>query len=162
MVFIISLVLIYTLYFTVKEVCIKTLTRAAFFFFSVMLEAMKCLCNIIFQSPRAQVLSCKNNSLEGVVMRLQTYKDPELPYEIKFFNMRILFLITALLKDITPQLKSKLPIYLTDTLDLILKEAGGEAYGDERGATSSDIKITLSVSTLLMFKFASYLGQVSN
>lgn len=127
-----------------------------------MSEAMKCLCNIIFNSSCAQVLSSKNNSIEGVVMRLRTYKNPELPHEIKFFNVKILFLITALREEVTPQLRSELLMYLTDALDLILKEVEGEEHGDKGGATSSDIKITLSVSTLLMLKFVLFLGQVSD
>jgi hypothetical protein len=121
-----------------------------------MSEAMKCLCNIIFNSSHAQVLSSKSNSVEGVVMRLQTYKDPELPYEVKFFSVKILFLITALCEEVKPQLKSELLMYLTDTLDLILKEVGGEEHGEKGGTTSSDMKITLSVSVLLTFIFMSY------
>lgn len=115
-----------------------------------MSEAMKCLCNITFNSPCAQVLSTKNHSLEGIVVRLQACKSPDIPHDIKFFTMKMLFLITALGGEVTPQLKSELVMYLTDTLDLILKEAGG-AVGDEKRAVSSDIKITVSVSTLLMF-----------
>jgi hypothetical protein len=95
-------------------------------------------------------------------MRLRTYKNPELPHEIKFFNVKILFLITALREEVTPQLRSELLMYLTDALDLILKEVEGEEHGDKGGATSSDIKITLSVSTLLMLKFVLFLGQVSD
>jgi Guanine nucleotide exchange factor synembryn. len=114
-----------------------------------MSEAMKCLCNIIFNSPCAQVLSTKNHSLEGIVVRLQAYKNPDIPHDTKFFTMKMLFLITALGGEVTPQLKSELVMYLTDTLDFILKEAGG-AVGDKKRAVSSDIKITVSVSTLLM------------
>ncbi|XP_069680311.1 synembryn-A [Periplaneta americana] len=114
--------------------------------YEVMLEAQKCLCNIIFNSPCAQALSSKNHSIEGVVMRLRTYRDPELPHEIKVFDMKMLFLITALCAEVRPKLKNELHglTYLMETLDLILKEAGGEDHGDERGATSSDIQITLS------------------
>jgi len=117
-----------------------------------MSEAMKCLCNIIFNSPCAQVLSTKNHSLEGIVVRLQACKNPDVPYDIKFFAMKLLFLITALGEEVTPQLKSELVMYLTDILDLILKEAGGTA-GDEKRTVSSDMKITVSVSTLLVSMF---------
>jgi hypothetical protein len=61
--------------------------------------------------------------------------------------MRLLFLITARGEEVTPQLKSELVMYLTDILDIILKEAR-ETVGDEKRAVSSDMKITLSVSTL--------------
>jgi hypothetical protein len=69
--------------------------------------------------------------------------------------MKILFLITALGEEVTPQLKSELVMYLSDSLDLILQEAEGTA-GDEKRAVSSYVKITLSVSTLLV----SALGQI--
>jgi hypothetical protein len=75
---------------------------------------------------------------------LQTYKDPEIPHDIKFFSMKMLFLITALCKGVTRQLKKELLLYLTDILDLILKEVRG-AGGDGNGATSSDVKVTMSV-----------------
>lgn len=111
--------------------------------YEVMLEAMKCLCNIIFNSPCAQALSTKNHSLEGIVVRLQACKNPDIPHDIKFFTMKMLFLITALGDEVTPQLKSELVMHLTDTLDLILKEAGGMS-GDEKRAVSSDVKTTVS------------------
>jgi hypothetical protein len=66
--------------------------------------------------------------------------------------MKMLFLITALGGEVTPQLQSELVLYLTDTLDLILKEAGGKA-GDEKRPVSSDMNITISVSKLLMSTF---------
>ena len=122
------------------------------FLFLVMSEAMKCLCNLIFNSPCAQVLSTKNHSLEGIVVRLQACKNPDVPHDVKFFTMKMLFLITALGEEVTPQLNSDLVMYLTDTLDLILKEAGGTA-SDEKRTESSDMKITISVSTLLVSTF---------
>jgi hypothetical protein len=117
-----------------------------------MSEAMKCLCNVIFNSPFAQVLSTKNHSLEGIVVRLHACNDPDIPHDFKFFTMKLLFLITALGEEVTPQLKSELVMYLTDILDLILKEAGGAA-DDEKRTVPSDMKITVSVSTMLMSTF---------
>lgn len=114
--------------------------------YEVMVEALKCLCNMIFNSTCAQALSAKNHSIEGIVMRLRTYRDPEIPHEIKVFDMKMLFLITALCAEVRPVLKNELHglTYLMETLDLILKEAAGDDHGDMRGATSSDISITLS------------------
>jgi uncharacterized membrane protein YagU involved in acid resistance len=70
--------------------------------------------------------------------------------------MRLLFLITALGEEVTPQLKRELVMYLTDTLDIILKEAGG-TVGDEKRAVSSDMKITVSVSMLHVSTFSQIL-----
>jgi hypothetical protein len=112
-----------------------------------MSEAMKCLCNIISNSSCAQALSTKNHSLEAIVVWLQACKNLDIPYDIKFFTMKLLFLITALGEEVTPQLKSELVMRLTDTLDLILKEAGGAA-GDEKRAVSSDVLVCCSCSAL--------------
>ncbi|XP_067000319.2 synembryn-A [Anabrus simplex] len=113
--------------------------------YEVILEALKCLCNIIFNSTTAQVLSSVNHSVEGIVMRLRTYRDPDLPADIKFFDMKMLFLITALCAEVRPRLKEELHglTYLIETLDLILKEASGEDH-EERGATCGDMPILLS------------------
>lgn len=86
------------------------------------------------------------------MVRLQACKNPDVPHDVKFFTMKMLFLITALGEEVTPQLNSDLVMYLTDTLDLILKEAGGTA-SDEKRTESSDMKITISVSTLLVSTF---------
>ncbi|XP_062568468.1 synembryn-A-like [Saccostrea cucullata] len=65
----------------------------------VMLEALKCLCNLVFNSQLAQRICSKNGCVEGIIQRLKTYKDPALPHEIKFFDMRLLSLLTALCEE---------------------------------------------------------------
>lgn len=91
--------------------------------FKVMLEAQKCLCNLIFNSATAQRMCCNSSCIEGIIMRLKTYRDPDIPYEVKFFDMRMLFLLTALCADIRPRLQHELHgiTYLMEVLDLILK-----------------------------------------
>ena len=51
--------------------------------FTVMVEAQKCLCNIIFNSSPAQRICSANGCVEGIVQRLKTYEDPELTHDIK-------------------------------------------------------------------------------
>ncbi|XP_046395436.1 synembryn-A [Ischnura elegans] len=98
--------------------------------YHVMLEAQKCLCNLIFNSTTAQKVCATNHAVEGVVMRLRTYRDPDLPHDIKYFDMKMLFLITALCADVRPHLKEELHglTYLMETLDLIVKEAVGTGH----------------------------------
>ncbi|KAG8230759.1 hypothetical protein J437_LFUL009819 [Ladona fulva] len=81
-----------------QEEALQRINQSSFNY-NVMLEAQKCLCNLIFNSTSARTICSKNHSVEGVVMRLRTYRDPELPHEIKFFDMKMLFLITALCAD---------------------------------------------------------------
>ncbi|KAG8230760.1 hypothetical protein J437_LFUL009820, partial [Ladona fulva] len=112
-----------------QEEALQRINQSSFNY-NVMLEAQKCLCNLIFNSTSARTICSKNHSVEGVVMRLRTYRDPELPHEIKFFDMKMLFLITALCADVRPRLKEELHglTYLMETLDLIIKEALGIAH----------------------------------
>ncbi|KAK2175329.1 hypothetical protein NP493_722g02070 [Ridgeia piscesae] len=95
---------------------------------SVMLEAQKCLCNIIFNSPAAQRVCSGNGCVEGIIQRLKTYKDPALRHEVKFFDMRLLFLLTALCADIRPKLRNDLHgfTYLIEVLDLTLRSVADE------------------------------------
>lgn len=92
--------------------------------YTVMVEAQKCLCNLIFNSQVAQRVCCTNGCIEGIVQRLKTYKDPDLSHDIKFFDMRVLFLLTALCPDIRPRLCWELHgfTYLIEVLDLCLED----------------------------------------
>lgn len=41
---------------------------------SVQIEALKCLCNLVFQSTKCQDMCLRNAAIEGIVNRLKTYK----------------------------------------------------------------------------------------
>lgn len=40
----------------------------------IQVEALKCLCNLIFQSKNCQDYCLINSSIEGIIKRLRTYK----------------------------------------------------------------------------------------
>ncbi|GFT08911.1 synembryn-A [Trichonephila clavipes] len=67
---------------------------------------------------------CYNGCIEGILLRLRTYKDPKIPHELKFFDMRMLFVLTALCAEIRPKVRCQLHgvTYLMEVLDLILKD----------------------------------------
>ncbi|XP_046665124.1 synembryn-A [Homalodisca vitripennis] len=104
------------------------MTNQPFDNFDVVLEAMKCLCNLVFNCEHARKLCGHNHAIEAIMMRLRTYRDPLLPHEIKFFDMRMLFVMTAFQPDIRPRLKEELHglTYLMEILDLIIKDASEE------------------------------------
>ncbi|XP_035221849.1 synembryn-A-like isoform X2 [Stegodyphus dumicola] len=89
----------------------------------VMIESQKCLCNLIYNSSFVQKTCCNNGCIEGIMLRLRMYKDPDLPHDVKFFDMRMLFLLTALCAEIRPKVRKQLHglTYLMEVLDLILK-----------------------------------------
>ncbi|XP_075357810.1 chaperone Ric-8A isoform X1 [Mycteria americana] len=118
--------------FTTKE-GLKTLSRHAGIDYSeeiirevpdldVILESLKCLCNIVFSSPRAQELSAEARLVVGLAKRIKLYNERSLPHEVKFFDLRLLFLLTALRVDIRQQLAQELRgiSLMTDTLELTL------------------------------------------
>lgn len=41
---------------------------------AVQVEALKCLCNLVFQSTNCQEMCLRNAAVEGIVNRLKTYK----------------------------------------------------------------------------------------
>lgn len=91
----------------------------------VVVEAQKCLSNLIFNSAEIREMCCKNSTIEGIMLRLRMYKDPKLPTEVKVFDMRILFIITALCAEQRRKIRDEYHglIYTMEAVDLILKEA---------------------------------------
>ncbi|CAE1329538.1 Synembryn-A [Acanthosepion pharaonis] len=113
----------------------------------VIVEAQKCLSNLIYNSQNAQRSCSMNGCVEGIVQRLKTYKDPELKYEIKFFDMRMLFLLTALVSEIRPRIHSELHgfSYLMEVIDLSLRDA------EERqtGLTDQEVDLCCEILKIL-------------
>lgn len=83
------------------------------------------------------------------VTNLLVFSDPEVPRDVKYFDMRLLFIITALCAEIRPKLQNELHggTYLIEILDLILKEA---AVDLSNSASTTNDKVTLSVSDCLL------------
>lgn len=40
----------------------------------LIIEALKCLCNLVFNSTQCQEMFSKNNAAEGIIRRIRTYK----------------------------------------------------------------------------------------
>jgi hypothetical protein len=90
----------------------------------LVVEAQKCLCNLVFNSPSVQRLCVSNSCVNGLMLRLRTYKDPHLPTEVKYFDMRTLFILTALCPEIRVKVHEQYHgfIYLMEVVDLLLKQ----------------------------------------
>lgn len=91
----------------------------------VIIEALKCLCNLVFNSHEALKRCSSSGCIEGIVNRMKIYKDPSLNHLIKLFDMKFLHLITALDATIRPKLRYDLHgfTYLIEVLDLTLRPA---------------------------------------
>lgn len=73
--------------------------------FPVIVEALKCLCNIVFNSPTAQKLSLDLNLAAMLCNLLKKCKDQQFVEDIKCFDLRLLFLLSLLHTDIRSQLR---------------------------------------------------------
>jgi len=91
----------------------------------VVIEAQKCISNLIFNNNVIRKLCCHNGCIDGIMLRLRMYKNPGLPIEVKYFDMRILFLITALNSEMVAKIRDEYHgiVYLIEELDLLLKES---------------------------------------
>lgn len=76
--------------------------------FPVIVEALKCLCNIVFNSPAAQKLSLELNLAAMLCNLLRKCKDQQFVEDIKCFDLRLLFLLSLLHTDIRSQLRNDL------------------------------------------------------
>ncbi|CAL4134284.1 unnamed protein product, partial [Meganyctiphanes norvegica] len=74
--------------------------------YEVVAEAQKCLSNLVFQSQAVQKWCCVNSCIPGLMCRLKTFRDPDLPHLVKYFDIRLLFLITATCPHVRKQIKN--------------------------------------------------------
>ncbi|XP_037694210.1 synembryn-A isoform X2 [Choloepus didactylus] len=91
----------------------------------VVLESLKCLCNLVLSSPLAQGLAAEAGLVVRLAERVGLYSERNFPHDVQFFDLRLLFLLTALRTDVRQQLFEELQgvRLLTDTLELTLGAA---------------------------------------
>nr|XP_033807545.1 synembryn-B isoform X2 [Geotrypetes seraphini] len=76
--------------------------------FPVIVEALKCLCNIVFNSPVAQKLGHELNVAAALCKLLRLCQDYPSTHTIKCFALRLLFLLSLLHTGIRSQLQKEL------------------------------------------------------
>lgn len=121
--------------------------------FGITVEALKCLCNVVFNSEMAQQLSMDFKVAIGICERLKMHRDKNLAHEVKFFDLRLLFLLSALRMDIRTRLKDDLQglQLLTDVLENKLDIQWSEKYvvaGNFRSHPLSDVQTDFAIEAL--------------
>lgn len=88
----------------------------------IVLEALKCLCNLVLSSPEAQVLAAEARLVVSLAERVGLHRESGVPHDVQFFDLRLLFLLTALRVDVRQQLFQELQgvRLLTKALELTL------------------------------------------
>ncbi|XP_016521209.1 chaperone Ric-8A isoform X1 [Poecilia formosa] len=74
----------------------------------VIIEALKSICNILLHSLTAQVIAADLHFIDGVAERLKQCNHPTWNHEVRFFDLRLTFLLTALRVDVRAQLAQEL------------------------------------------------------
>ncbi|KAM3968093.1 ric8 guanine nucleotide exchange factor A [Aphomia sociella] len=108
----------------------------------VTVEALKCLCNLAFNSEMARVLCANSNIAQGLVARLRLYKDIPFKDDIMLYDMKLLFILTALRHDIKAKIKDELHgmDYLISCLNELILEASAISQDLESSASSDMIE----------------------
>ncbi|XP_029910368.1 chaperone Ric-8A isoform X2 [Myripristis murdjan] len=74
----------------------------------VIVEALKSICNILLHNETGQVVAAELQLMKGVAERLKQSHDPTWNHEVRFFDLRLTFLLTALRVDVRAQLAQEL------------------------------------------------------
>lgn len=84
----------------------------------LVLESLKCLCNLVLSSPVAQAQAAEARLVVQLAERVGLHRDVSFPHDVQFFDLRLLFLLTALRVDVRQQLFQELQgvRLLTDAL----------------------------------------------
>jgi hypothetical protein len=79
----------------IKESCLHDDTSATQDRIEVIVEAVKCLCNLVLSSHSLATTCTDLGVLHGLSLRLRLVRNRDLPPDIMTFDLRLLFLITA-------------------------------------------------------------------
>ncbi|KAM9754881.1 chaperone Ric-8A [Menidia menidia] len=74
----------------------------------VIVEALKSICNILLHNQAGQVVAAELQLIRGVALRLKQCRDATWNHEVRFFDLRLTFLLTALRVDVRAQLAQEL------------------------------------------------------
>ncbi|XP_056144332.1 synembryn-A [Lampris incognitus] len=92
-------------------------------------EAMKALCNVIYNSQRAQERAGKLSLLSGLIRRLKLGNESRVQCSGQFYELRLLFLLTALRPELRRQLQQEHGVsMLTTALEQCLAMQWADRY----------------------------------
>ena len=90
----------------------------------VVIEALKCVCNLVYQDAEFREYTIKYKCAEAVCLRLAWFTNTDLPRDVKFFDLRLLFVLTALeANERSTALRCNAVELLTTALDHIITGA---------------------------------------
>ncbi|KAM7372487.1 hypothetical protein PAMP_009651 [Pampus punctatissimus] len=116
-------------------------------------EAIKVLCNVIYNSPRAQERASTLRILQGLWESLKQGIGNREPSSGRFYKLRLLFLLTALRPELRLQLQQERGVaVLTKALEQCLAVRWGEGYEVLGDSTSPPISKEMSQEVIEILK----------
>lgn len=114
-------------------------------------EALKCLSNLLLKSPPLARVCHAQGVLQGILRRMGRHDDVRLSRGVRFFDARLLFLVTALTvetRSVVNQELSGIPTLVT-ALELCVLECSGRLaeFSEEKAVLASELlKILYSLT----------------
>ncbi|XP_062403213.1 synembryn-A [Sardina pilchardus] len=95
-----------------------------------IVEALKCLCNMVLNCEAAQALGAELQLVVGVTERLKQCREPHWTHEVRFFDLRLVFMLSAIRMDVRLQLQQELRgvSLLAEALDAVLGVCWPDTY----------------------------------
>nr|XP_054761672.1 synembryn-A-like [Lytechinus pictus] len=125
----------------------------------VITEAQKCLCNLVFNNAKVRTICSESSCVEQILARTKRYIDAKVPWDTKYYDMRLLFLLTALIPDLRAKIRTELSgveiltgVLETEVLcDITDRETLGTTGASEKGEIVSAAKADLAGEILKAF-----------
>ncbi|XP_039295364.1 synembryn-A [Nilaparvata lugens] len=120
--------------------------------YETIIEAQKALCNLLFNSSKVQTICSCNRTIESVVTRLRLFNEPTLPHDVKIFDIKILFLITALSPAARDQQVAIVVEVLKVLFNIMLKSTTTPQLAHDEDDTAQFMKLQLILKSMLLCK----------
>lgn len=115
-----------------------------------VIEAEKCMSNLIYMSPAVQKFYSVSGVADAITQRIKETTATKLDDGIRFFDMRMLFLLTALNADIRQRVREKFhgPSYLFEIINQIMLSRSEPVASADSGVTLSNEDIDYLIEIL--------------
>ncbi|CAF0773314.1 unnamed protein product [Rotaria sp. Silwood1] len=115
-----------------------------------VIEAEKCMSNLIYMSPAVQKFYSVSGVADAITQRIKETTATKLDNGIRFFDMRMLFLLTALNADIRQRVREKFHglSYLFEIINQIMLSRSEPVAAADSGITLSNDDIDYLIEIL--------------
>ncbi|CAF0782941.1 unnamed protein product [Adineta steineri] len=115
-----------------------------------VIEAEKCMSNLIYMSPAVQKFYSVSGVADAITQRIKETTTTKLDNGIRFFDMRMLFLLTALNADIRQRVREKFHglSYLFEIINQIMSTRSEPVAAADSGITLSNEDIDYLIEIL--------------